>query len=54
MVGLKTRLQLDIFQDSPPLPYHAEREYITPPGRLEDEWFTRRFPKTGRTITRAI
>ncbi|HEU4506796.1 MAG TPA: FG-GAP-like repeat-containing protein [Pyrinomonadaceae bacterium] len=28
-----------------PLPYHAKNEYITPPGRLEDEWVYRRFPE---------
>ncbi|HJU91516.1 MAG TPA: FG-GAP-like repeat-containing protein [Pyrinomonadaceae bacterium] len=28
-----------------PLPYHAENEYITPPGRLEDEWVYRQFPE---------
>jgi tetratricopeptide (TPR) repeat protein len=28
-----------------PLPYHAEREYKTPPGKLEDEWVYRRFPE---------
>jgi hypothetical protein len=27
-----------------PLPYHAKNEYITPPGRLEDEWVYRRHP----------
>jgi hypothetical protein len=27
-----------------PLPYHAKNEYITPPGRLEDEWVYRRYP----------
>jgi tetratricopeptide (TPR) repeat protein len=28
-----------------PLPYHAKNEYITPPGRLEDEWVYRRYPE---------
>ena len=28
-----------------PLPYHAERDYTTPPGRLEDEWAYRRHPE---------
>jgi tetratricopeptide (TPR) repeat protein len=28
-----------------PLPYHAERDYTTPPGRLEDEWTFRRHPE---------
>ena len=28
-----------------PLPYHAKREYNTPPGRLEDEWVYRRHPE---------
>ena len=28
-----------------PLPYHAQNEYITPPGRLEDEWVYRQFPE---------
>lgn len=28
-----------------PLPYHAKREYVTPPGRLEDEWVYRRYPE---------
>jgi Tetratricopeptide repeat/FG-GAP-like repeat/ASPIC and UnbV len=27
-----------------PLPYHAKNQYITPPGRLEDEWVYRRHP----------
>ncbi|HEX2270465.1 MAG TPA: FG-GAP-like repeat-containing protein [Pyrinomonadaceae bacterium] len=27
-----------------PLPYHAKNQYITPPGRLEDEWVYRRYP----------
>jgi tetratricopeptide (TPR) repeat protein len=28
-----------------PLPYHAKRQYNTPPGRLEDEWVYRRHPQ---------
>lgn len=28
-----------------PLPYHAKSEYITSPGRLEDEWVYRRYPE---------
>jgi tetratricopeptide (TPR) repeat protein len=28
-----------------PLPYHAKNKYITPPGRLEDEWVYRRNPE---------
>ena len=28
-----------------PLPYRAKNEYITPPGRLEDQWVYRRFPE---------
>ena len=28
-----------------PLPYHAKREYTTPPGRLEDEWVYRQHPE---------
>ncbi|HKE56400.1 MAG TPA: CRTAC1 family protein, partial [Pyrinomonadaceae bacterium] len=27
-----------------PLPYHAKQEYITPPGKLEDEWVYKRYP----------
>ncbi|MGI8732563.1 MAG: FG-GAP-like repeat-containing protein [Pyrinomonadaceae bacterium] len=27
-----------------PLPYHAKQQYVTPPGRLEDEWVYRRNP----------
>jgi len=26
------------------LPYHGKRQYITEPGRLEDEWVYRRNP----------
>jgi hypothetical protein len=28
-----------------PLPYHAKQQYITPPGRLEDEWVYRHYPE---------
>jgi len=28
-----------------PLPYHARQEYITPPGRLEDEWVYKQHPE---------
>ena len=28
-----------------PLPYHAKKEYITPPGSLEDEWVYRQHPE---------
>ena len=28
-----------------PLPYHAKNMYITPPGRLEDEWVYRQHPE---------
>ena len=28
-----------------PLPYHAKRQYVTPPGRLEDEWVYRQHPE---------
>jgi hypothetical protein len=31
-----------------PLPYHAQREYVTPPGKLEDEFVYRRFPDDWR------
>jgi len=27
-----------------PLPYHAKQQYVTPPGKLEDEWVYRRYP----------
>lgn len=27
-----------------PLPYHGKREYVTKPGKLEDEWAYRKFP----------
>jgi Tfp pilus assembly protein PilF len=32
-----------------PLPYHAKREYNTPPGRLEDEWIYRQHPEDWQT-----
>lgn len=32
-----------------PLPYHAKNQYITPPGRLEDEWVYRRHPDDWKT-----
>ncbi len=32
-----------------PLPYHAKNEYVTPPGRLEDEPVYRRFPDDWQT-----
>ncbi len=28
-----------------PLPHHSQRDYNTPPGRLEDEWTYRQFPR---------
>jgi tetratricopeptide (TPR) repeat protein len=28
-----------------PLPYHAKQEYLTPPGRLEDEWVYQQHPQ---------
>ncbi len=28
-----------------PLPYHAKQEYLTPPGRLEDEWAYKQHPE---------
>ncbi len=28
-----------------PLPYHGKNQYITPPGRLEDEWVYRQHPE---------
>jgi hypothetical protein len=28
-----------------PLPYHAKQEYLTPPGRLEDEWVYQQHPE---------
>ena len=32
-----------------PYPYHARKEYNTPPGRLEDEWVYRRHPEDWQT-----
>jgi len=32
-----------------PLPYHAKNQYVTAPGRLEDEWVYRRFPEDWQT-----
>ena len=32
-----------------PLPYHAKQQYVTPPGRLEDEWVYRRNPDDWQT-----
>ena len=32
-----------------PLPYHAQREYNTQPGRLEDEWTYRQHPEDWQT-----
>lgn len=32
-----------------PLPYHARKEYDTPPGRLEDEWVYRHHPEDWQT-----
>jgi hypothetical protein len=32
-----------------PLPYHAERDYTTTPGRLEDEWTFRHHPQDWQT-----
>ena len=31
-----------------PLPHHAQQEYVTPPGKLEDEFVYRRFPEDWR------
>jgi tetratricopeptide (TPR) repeat protein len=31
-----------------PLPYHAQREYVTPPGKLEDEFVYRKYPDDWR------
>ena len=28
-----------------PLPHHGERDYTTPPGKLEDEWTYRHHPE---------
>ena len=33
-----------------PLPYHAKNLYVTPPGRLEDEWVYRHHPDDWRTF----
>ena len=32
-----------------PYPYHARKEYNTPPGRLEDEWVYRKHPEDWQT-----
>jgi hypothetical protein len=32
-----------------PLPYHAKKQYTTPPGRLEDEWVYRHHPEDWET-----
>jgi len=32
-----------------PLPHHGQREYVTPPGKLEDEFVYRRFPQDWQT-----
>ncbi|HEX6719880.1 MAG TPA: FG-GAP-like repeat-containing protein [Pyrinomonadaceae bacterium] len=32
-----------------PLPYHAKNQYITPPGKLEDEWVYRQHPEDWQT-----
>jgi hypothetical protein len=32
-----------------PLPYHAKTLYVTPPGRLEDEWVYRQHPEDWET-----
>jgi Tfp pilus assembly protein PilF len=32
-----------------PLPHHSERDYVTPPGRLEDEWTYRQHPEDWET-----
>ncbi len=32
-----------------PLPYHGQQEYVTPPGKLEDEFVYRRFPQDWQT-----
>ena len=34
-----------------PLPYHAKQEYISLPGKLEDEWVYKNILTTGRNIT---
>jgi FG-GAP-like repeat/ASPIC and UnbV len=33
-----------------PLPYHQKSLYVTPPGRLEDEWVYRRHPEDWQTF----
>lgn len=33
-----------------PLPYHARQQYLTAPGRLEDEWVYRRHPEDWRNF----
>ncbi len=37
-----------------PLPYHAKQEYITPPGRLEDEWVYKQFPERLAELSHAL
>jgi VCBS repeat protein/ASPIC/UnbV protein len=32
-----------------PLPHHGQQEYVTPPGKLEDEFVYRRFPEDWQT-----
>ena len=32
-----------------PLPHHSERDYVTPPGRLEDEWTYKQHPEDWET-----
>ncbi len=32
-----------------PLPYHAKKQYTTPPGRLEDEWVYKHHPEDWQT-----
>jgi len=32
-----------------PLPHHGQQEYVTPPGKLEDEFVYRRFPQDWQT-----
>jgi Flp pilus assembly protein TadD len=32
-----------------PLPHHSERDYVVPPGRLEDEWTYRQHPEDWQT-----
>jgi Tfp pilus assembly protein PilF len=32
-----------------PLPHHGQKEYVTPPGKLEDEFVYRRFPQDWQT-----